>query len=80
MDGIAAEARGFGVVDTETSGDDLQLGVQKLLAACEKRREAGADVRIQFHVSAEVHREVDDGACNHELVEYGWRCNRDGHM
>ena len=70
MDGIAAEARGFGVVDTETSGDDLQLGVQKLLAACEKRREAGAL----------EHREVDDGACNHELVEYEWRCNRDGHM
>ena len=36
VDGIAAEVQGFGMLETESSGDDIQLGVQVLLA-CEKR-------------------------------------------
>ena len=59
--------------------DDLQLGVQVLLA-CEKWNETGA-VRIQFHGSrpGELQHGQVGGACNDELMDYGWQCSN-GHQ
>ena len=76
MEGVRGSYMDYNAKTSEE--DEIQLGVQVLLA-CEKWNETGA-VRIQFHGSqpGELQRGQVGGACNDELMDYGWQCS-DGH-
>eukprot|EP00435_Cladocopium_sp_Y103_P023304 s2901_g5.t1 len=77
VDGMAAEVRGFSVVTDRPSEDDVQPRVQVLLAR-ENRDMVGA-TWIQLHGTVpDAWHAGHDGACDTQLVDYGWLCSMYG--